>query len=265
MSETPVAPKIEGTMFLFNQPELLAAQDHGELALDAPARPFGFAEKARVVPLTISEMGEAAKYYPIILMSQELPVPMAVLGLFDDVNLLVDEDGMWEQMAYVPGYLRRYPFALASEPSGERLAVVIDRSHPGLVPGGKNRLFEGGKPSRLAQNAMEFARTYEQDRVLTEALMKKIAETGIIRSLTAQYNSQNGEQIQFAQYFGVDEDALRNLPDDKYAELRKANLIGIIYAHLLSLTNWRSLIARRMRRFGMTDREAVTPRAVPVS
>jgi hypothetical protein len=262
MSETPVAPKIEGTMYLFEKPELLTTQDHGDLGLDAPARPFAFAEKVRVIPLTISEMGEAAKHFPIILMSEELPIPMAVLGLFDDFNLFVDENGEWEHMTYVPGYFRRYPFALASEPTGERLAVVIDRAHPGLTPAGKNRLFENGKPTRLTQNAMEFSRTYEQDRVMTEGLMKKIGESGIIRSLTAQYNGPNGETIPFAQYLGVDEEILRNLADDKYAELRKANLIGIIYAHLLSLSNWRPLIARRMKRFGMTDREAVTPRAV---
>ena len=112
MSEPQAAPQITGAMYLYEQPELLTKEQHGELSMKPLDNPFAFAAKARAIPVTMGEVPSAMKDYPIIFMSKENPQLLAVTGLFDDTNLFVGEDGKWENYRYVPGYVRRYPFGL---------------------------------------------------------------------------------------------------------------------------------------------------------
>jgi len=260
MSETPASPQITGKMFLFERPELLNRQQHGDLGLDAAAKPFGFCSKIRAVPLTISEVTEASKFYPVVFMSHEEPIPIAVVGINSDDNLFVDEEGNWEPYAYVPGYLRRYPFALAGESGGgDRYALVVDSAFEGLKKDASRKLFEGGEMSDFVKQAMEFTKTYENDRLLTEQVMKALKKYDLIQPQTAQYTPAGVEDPKpFAQYYGVDEQRMQALKDEQLLELWKMNVLPVLYAHLISLGNWRHLIARRMRRFNMTEIEAIT-------
>lgn len=259
MSQTPAAPQITGKMFLFERPELLSRQQHGELGIGVAEKPFGFCANVRAIPLTISEIPEASKFYPVVFMSKEEPVPLAIMGLGNDLNLFVDEDGNWEQFAYVPGYLRRYPFALAGETGGDRLALVIDAAYPGISATAERKLFENDEMSAFAKQAMEFTRTYEQDRRLTDQIMTAVKKFNIIESQTAQYTPAGmTEPRPFAQYFGIDEQKLQALTDEQYLELRKMNVLPVLYSQIISLGNWRNLIARRMRRLNLTEIEAVS-------
>ncbi len=260
MSQTYAAPQITGKMFLFERPELLSREQHGELGLDAAPRPFGFCDKIRAVPLTISEITEAAKYYPVVFMSKEQPLPLAILGFNGDLNLFVDEKGKWEDLAYVPGYLRRYPFALASESGdGDRLALVLDAGYEGLSKTASRKLFENGQMSEFVKQALEFTRTYEGDRRLTDEIMKALNKFDLIHPQTAQYSpAGTNDPKPFAQYFGMDEQKIQALSDEQYLELRKLNVLPIIYAHLTSMANWRNLIARRMRRLNLNEIEAIS-------
>lgn len=258
MSQTQGAPQITGKMFLFEQPELLNIEQHRELGIDPAKKPFDFCSKIRAVPLTISEIPEAGRNYPVIFMSQQDPVPLAVVGLHSDFNLFVDDDGNWEQGAYVPGYIRRYPFALAGESGGDRMALVIDSAYEGVSTDGALRLFNDGQMSEFVKQAMEFSRTYETDKRLTEQVMSGLKEFDIIHTQTAQFTPTGASEPRpFAQYAGIDEQKLRELPDDQFLELRRRNVLPILYAHLLSLGNWRSLLVRRMRRFNLSEKEAI--------
>lgn len=260
MSQTLAAPQVTGKMFLFERPELLSRQMHGDLGLDPAEKPFGFCAKIRAVPLTVSEVTEAAKSYPVVFMSKDEPLPIAVLGLAGDLNLYVDESGNWESLAYVPGYLRRYPFALAGETGGgDRMALVLDAAYPGVSKTAARKLFENGEMSEFSKQALEFTKTYEQDRRLTEQVMNQLKPFDLIQPQTAQYTPAGTTEAKaFAQYFGVDEQKLNGLTDEQFLELRKMNVLPVLYAHLTSLANWRGLIARKMRRLNITEIEAVS-------
>ncbi len=70
-----------------------------------------FAEACKCFPLLFIRDGEAdASGHPAI-------TPVCLLGLQNEENLFV-EDGRW-QAAYLPAFLRRYPFALARVPAPE--------------------------------------------------------------------------------------------------------------------------------------------------
>ena len=107
----------DGQKLFYRQPELLNHEAHGSLGLRMPERPFEFARKSRALPLTLSEIASAQKHFPIVFSDLDNPVPLAVVGTLDDVNLFIDEQGQWERETYIPAYVRCYPFALAARSS----------------------------------------------------------------------------------------------------------------------------------------------------
>lgn len=254
MSQTPGAPQITGKLFLFERPELLNKEQHGNLGVSAPENPCKFCANVAAIPLTASEIPAAVKDYPVVFLSQEEPVPLAVVGLIDQTNLFVDENGKWAEDTYIPGYIRRYPFAIASETGGERLAIVVDTAYDGIIPGGEMPLFENGEPTEATQQAIEFCKAYETDRRMTDQFMQLVKDSGLVKPQAAQYTPKTeNEPKPFAQYFGIDEQAINSLSDEKFLELRKSNVLPFLYAQLMSLGNWRALLMRRAKRFGLTE------------
>lgn len=260
MSQTAASPQVTGKMFLFEKPELLNREQHGDLGLDPAKKPFGFCAHIKAVPLTLSEVFEASKHYPIVFHSNEEPLPAAIVGLITDVNLFVDDEGNWERNAYIPGYVRRYPFALAAESGSDRLALVFDAAYEGVSKSASRKLFDNGQLSEFSKQAMDFTRTYENDRRITEQAVRALKKFNLIQPQSAQFTPVGAtENITFAQYFGTDEKKLQELSDEQFLELRRTNLLPILYAQLMSMANWRHLISRRMQRFSMTDVQAITP------
>ena len=263
MSETQATPTLEGKLFLFERPELMSKEQHGGLGISRPQKPYEFCSKVRAVPITVSEVPAAMKDYPIVFMAQDNLVPLAVVGLGDDVNLFVDDEGNWEANRYIPGYVRRYPFGLAGETGGDRMAIVIDGAFEGLSVGGDMPLFENGEPTASTQQAIEFCKTFERDRQMTEEFGRQLAPFDLVQGQTAQYTPANATEPQaFAQYFAVDEQRLNGLSDDQYLEMRKSGMLAIVYAMVMSLGNWRMLLERRARRFGLTDAQVAAPSIV---
>lgn len=263
MSETQAAPQISGKMFLFDQPELLSKEDHGDIGVGRPDKIYGFCDKVRAVPITLGEVTSVMRDYPIVFLSEENPLLLAITGIIDEVNLYVDENGNWEENIYVPGYIRRYPFGVAAETGGERMAIVIDRAFTGFEDGGAQKLFDGDDVSEFTRQAIEFTKAFEQDRVQTERASEILKSYGFISGQTAQYTPQGStEQKPFAQYFGIDEEKLNALSDEQFLELRKSNLLPVVYAQLMSQGNWRTLMLRRAKRFNLTEENITEARTL---
>jgi len=260
MSETQTAPQVTGKMFLFERPELLNPTQHGDLGIHQSKRPFNFCATARAVPLTISELATAMRYYPVVFSSDATPIPLAILGLLDEINLFVNDEGMWDQETYIPGYIRRYPFAVAAETGTDRFAIVIDVGFDGVRKQAELPLFQNGEPTENTKAAIEFCRQYEADRRATEVVMKSLEGFGLIAQQTATYSFPGGgEPKAFAQYWGIDEQRLNEMPDEQFLALRKSGLLPVIYGQLMSLGNWRALLARRSTRHGLAGESMLEP------
>ncbi|WP_051881339.1 SapC family protein [Parvularcula oceani] len=266
MSQTPPAangPQIQGQMFLFRNPQLLTREKHGNLGVSRPERPFAFAEQIRAVPLTVSEVASAMKHFPIIFSDLENPQPLAVLGLIDEQNIFVNDAGEWDENVYVPGYLRRYPFALAtdreSDPQNPRMAIIVDEAYEGIQAGGDLPFFDGDQPSDAMKQAMEYCQQYERDRMITQNFAKTLAGYDLLAEQVAQFTPEGGQAQPFAKYNGVEEKRLNELSDEKFLELRKSNILPILHAQLMSMGNWRALMDRRARRFNLTGEAVLKP------
>ena len=230
-------------MYLYRQPELLNHDKHGDLGLSRPERPFDFARSARVLPLTLSEIPRAQMYYPIVFSDLENPVPLAVVGANDNVNLFVEEDGQWAAGAYVPAYVRAYPFGLAAGVN-ERFAVVIDRAADMVSNSPEQPFFEGGKVTSQTQAMIDFCGQYDAERRTTLQFGSKLAELGLLAHLAATRGSEAGKRETVADYIAVDSGNLAELGAEKLAELLKNGYLACVFAHLFSLENWPRIAER---------------------
>ncbi|MEO1656792.1 MAG: SapC family protein [Pseudomonadota bacterium] len=270
MSQTPTsaAPTVEGSMFLFQKPELLTKEAHGKMGIVRPDNPFGFAATARAVPLVLSEIPTAMRDYPIIFTKKENPTPLAVLGLIEDDNLLVDEKGEWEQGRYIPGYLRRYPFALATEreatdQEGQRMALIIDSAAAGLTDSAPEdqQFFDANGPAPALNQAMEFCERYERERAQTIQFGEVLSTYDILTEQYGQYTPPGESAQAFARYVSVDETKLKELPTEKFLELREKGMLPMLYAQMMSMGNWSNILDRRARRYNLTGADVIKPRA----
>lgn len=239
---------VSGQMFLYREPELLSPEKHGDLGFTPAERPFDFIKNERVLPLTMSEFSEAQRYYPIIFSNLERPVPLAAVGLLEEVNLFVGDDGKWDAMCYLPNYLRCYPFALAKE-SDERIAIVVDRAASSVSENPQYPFFRDGQLSEQAEALTQLCGQYDADRQRTNEFCKKLVEMELLTPLGATYTPDGESEAQpLAEYIGINVEKLNELTKDQVFELHAAGYLSALYLQLYSLENWRHLMARREKR-----------------
>jgi hypothetical protein len=249
MTDTTTATEaaLSGNVLFYGKPEPLSVEVHGALGVDPVDKPYAFTAEAHLVPLTVTEFAPAALSYPVIFVGDSKQ-PVAVMGLRPGENLFVSDAGDFRPEAYIPAYVRRYPFVFANDDAQKRLILCIDRAAPFLKDGGETPLFTDGQPSAYTQQAMEFCNNFEQERLRSESFVKLLADLDLFDTREAVFTPRNPDGTaapaqKLAEYFAVSEDKLKALSAEKLAELRDNGALGQIYAHLVSLLGWDRLIA----------------------
>jgi hypothetical protein len=245
-------PEITGNVLLYSKPEPLSVEVHGKLGLKRSDRPYSFASMAGAIPVQVTEFGPASLSYPIIFAGEKYQ-PLAVMSIRPNENLFVSYDGLFQIDAYIPAYIRRYPFVLANNEADQQMIVCIDRSASALSEEGDVKLFENGQPSEFTQSAIQFCSDFEGERQRTDAFVNMLKDLDLFELKKAHFTPRNpdgtvGEPLQVAEYFAVSEEKLIKLPLEKLAELRDTGALQQIYAHLNSLFGWDRLITLTLAR-----------------
>jgi hypothetical protein len=249
----PPVAEFSGNVLFYSKPEPLSRELHAKIGLRRVEKPFGFAAKANVVPLTVGEFPMAALSYPIIFAGDRYQ-PLAVMGVGQGSNLFVGADGSFEVGAYIPAYIRRYPFVLANDQARGQLVVCIDRASPLLGEDCELPFFdEKGEATAYTNGCIEFCNNFETEGRRTESfvnLLKDLDLFEVKRSTMTPTNPDGtpGEPQPLAEYFAVSEEKLRALPADKLHELVGNGAVAQIYAHLTSLIGWDRLVALALAR-----------------
>jgi hypothetical protein len=244
--------QLTGNVMFYSQPEPLSAEAHGKLGLRPLDAPFAFAAAAHVIPLQVSEFGPASLCYPIIFAGEQ-KAPMAILGIRAGENLFVDEQGRFDVHGYIPAFVRRYPFVLAgggnASTPDDQLVVCVDRAAPMLVEGGEVALFENGKLTPFAEQAVQFCSDFETERRRSDLFVAKLVELDLFETKQATFQPRKedgsmGDPVLIAEYFSVSEEKLAALPDKDLKELHVTGALRQAHAHLTSMFNWERLIGR---------------------
>ena len=206
-----------------------------------------------VIPLSYTEFSLACHDYPVVFVSGDqgkTAVAMAVVGLEQQHNLFVAPDFTWDRNCYVPAYVRRYPFCMtrvnvSGQEQPERIACVEKRA---LSTKGDPLYDDKGEPLPVWENMRKLLFEFEADLARTEAMCKVVVELGLLEPFTMQAKPDAGEPFTLAGMFRVAEQKVTALSAEKLKELVQNGVLPRIYAHLMSMSNFTRLLARRAAR-----------------
>ena len=211
---------------------------------------FPEAATTHAVPLTVDEFASAVKYYPIVFGGGPNPAPLALLGLTDGVNTFIDAEGNWQREVYVPAYVRRYPFLLAKFNEGsEELTLCFDDKSGIVEPGDFEGfdLFDGEQPSEHTKSLLQFCEQFEMAVARTKQFMDEIQSLDLLIDGEVSLQQPGVEQPSVYRGFRmISEDKLRELRGDQLRKLVQNGMMGLVYAHLLSLQNTRDVFAKQL-------------------
>jgi hypothetical protein len=241
----------EGSMFLYSKPALLTKEDHGDMGLSKIERPFDFARDIKGLPVVTSEIQTAQKHFPVIFSDFENPMLLTIVGIVDDVNLFVDDDGNWDPGSYVPSYVRCHPFALATRSEGE-YAVIIDEDSDQISNEPEVPFFNEGELSEAIQPRLDLCGTFNNEQKRTKDFCNRVKELGLLNGQRVTQTMSDGTEVKIADYVSIDPGKLKDLDKDTLQELHVDGSMAAIYGQLFSLENWNRLIARRNLRLGIS-------------
>lgn len=222
-------------LLFYQKPVPLNKTDHKSKKIRNAGNSFGFARNTNSVILAGVEFSEAAKEYPVVFAKAgEEVLPVALLGIRNNENLFVNEDGSWEAR-YVPAFVRRYPFVLAETGDESQRVVCVDESYEGFNDDEGEALFENDEPTAALKQAMEFLEEYQKQYLRTNAFVNRLRENDLLMELNAKVDMADGEQLGLTGLLAVDERKLLALPEDKAMAMFRAGELSWVYCHLMSL------------------------------
>lgn len=226
----------------------ISQQEHGSWRYKmADAAMFLRAEHA--IPITVEEFSIAQRFYPIIFSSGDQPVPLVLMALNEGINTFIGDDGKMVQDAYVPAYVRRYPFLLARlRPDAEDLSLCFDPTSEAIGPFTEgDSVFNGDAPSDATKAILEFCEQFEQAGQRTAAFMEELKALNIL--MEGEVSIQTDAETPPFVYRGfqmVDEAKLRDLRGDQLRKMMQSGMLPLVHAHLFSLTIMREIFARQV-------------------
>jgi hypothetical protein len=143
------------------------------------------------LPLSYTEFAAACRDYPIAFISGDSGrtfVAMAVLGLENQQNLFVTADGAWDAGAYLPAYVRRYPFCMTrvtmdGKEQAERIACVEKRA---INDKGEALHDAQGNPSPVWEERKKLLFDYENDLMRSDEMSRVLSTLGLLETFTMQ-------------------------------------------------------------------------------
>ena len=233
----------------YNVLEPLSSNVHGNFKTRA-ADSAPFLAHAHAVPITVDEFVSAQRYYPIVFSVGDNPVPLALMGLNEGVNVFVDREGKLLGECYIPAYIRRYPFMLARlRPEADELSLCFD-SQSGLVGDFEEGqpLFDNGQPSETTNALLKFCEEFELSAQRTNAFMKELTESDLL--IDGEVSIQPSDSTQPFLYRGfrmVDENKMRELRGDTLRKMNQNGMLQLVMAHLFSLPTIREIFGKQVQ------------------
>lgn len=224
-------------MLFYDHVEALNSETHAQWRI-APQASWAFAAKTHAVPLLAQEFAAAQADYTIAFAKDEAGTYMSValLGLKAEQNLFVNAQGQWQQGAYIPAYVRRFPFAPAGE--GDKMVVVMETRSGVVGPFAEGEpLFDNGQPTETLQRALGLVEAFHREAQGTQAFCRWLDEQQLLTPVTAEVRTGEQAAHRLDGMWVVDETQFNALADDEVLKQFKSGQLAWVYAHLMSLKN----------------------------
>lgn len=238
----PVANATSATAFFYQKPVVLNFEQHKDLRVQAGNAQF--ADQSHLVPLVASEFPEACLEYPIAFSKNQDGqwLGLALTSLTPRTNAFVNAQGQW-LARYVPVSVRRYPFILA-ESGKDQLSLAVDMAAPHVGTTGQAVFDAKGQPSEFIRQLMPALADFQAQAKQTQTLLEQLDAAGLLKQSNIEVRQGQDRSAVVEGLWIVDEEKLRALSDDKALAWFKGGELTLIHAHMLSLRNLVSLLAR---------------------
>lgn len=237
----------------------LSAERHRDWSVRMTGH-FGFAAEINSVPLLAAEFMAAAAELPIIFAGEgDGVVPAVLLGFAPDENLMVDGAGQWRD-AYVPAFLRRYPFVFSESEDRRTLTLCIDEEYEGLNTEGRGeRLFDTeGNRTQFLEGALGFASQYQAQFNRTRSFCERLVRLNLLKPAQARRSTADGDAVTVGGFSTVDRERLKSIADADLRAMFDTDELELVFLHLHSLGNVQKL-ARLMPAAAQAEAPGIEP------
>ena len=218
-----------------------------------PPNTFRFAASTNSVPLAMTEFILAARELPIVFTDPaqgeggQIPMAVAILGYRHNDNCMVNiKNGKWSGSRYIPAYIRRFPFAVASVGRTGTMMLAVTMHEERISKSGSRRgeafYAEGDEPTEALERCQSFCEEYQEHLLLTQELGRALVDCELLEPRTANIELDTGENHALRGFQMVSEERLAKLPERVVHRLHRQGFLAPIYFHLQSMQNWSRLL-----------------------
>lgn len=191
-----------------------------------------------IIPVLAQEFAQASTSFPVVLVKDpgsERFRSVAMLGLEAGENLYYSDE-KWHAI-YVPQTISMVPFGIGVDPEKEKtLTTCVDLDSPFVGEDKELAIYdEEGNDSEYFKGVQEaLGRMYENE-VATEKFINELVENDLLLELELNVNFSTGENKKLVGLFGIDEQKLQALSDEKILDFYKRGLFVPIHSMLGSV------------------------------
>lgn len=226
---------------------------HSDLFIEGVEN-YTHTKETNSVYIAAVEFLAAAREYAVVFAkaADDKVFPVVLLGLETNKNLFVGEKGEWTA-DYVPAYVRRYPFILATpgdDQPASSFTVCIDESFAGFntARAGQALFDQEGEHEQVLKQAVDFLKDYQTQVQLTTLFCDNLAKLDVLEQMQANVELASGDKHALGGFMCVNRDKLKTVKPTKLAEMLKSDQLELVYAHLASLSNIGALIDRMAKK-----------------
>lgn len=214
----------------------LNTKDHRALCVDA-ASSARYGDGQRFVPVVVGEFAHLVPHYPVFFSKDADTGAFycgAMLGIDEGENLFLDDGGS----VYRPLNLRRMPFYTAGSD------IAIDLDHPRVGQAGHALFEDDGRPTGYLNSMVNLFRDLKPGLEQTKVFVETLLSLKLIEPVDISLAFDDGSKRQLEGLYTINQDRLKQLPDDKIVELFRRGYLQAIYLMIASLKQV-SVLARK--------------------
>lgn len=199
-----------------------------------------------ILSVTAREFAQLAASYPIFLIKdQERYRSVIMLGLEAGENLYYQDEKI--DALSIPQMLALAPFGLGLDSEKENtLTACLDMDSEFVGEGFENKLYdEEGNETEFLKTVQQALGNLYENEVMTEKFIKELVENDLVHELELSITHASGENKRLVGIYGINEEKLQALSDEKVLDFQKRGLYIPIHAMIVSFAQVNRLVKLR--------------------